>query len=281
MKESYIIFLIVLAAGCIGAAFIYYHGMANDGSANDTSINDSITVPENSSVHDAEEPERFYFFRGADGHDVQVWNSTGMLIFMTQMMIDADGSPRAYHPMPDSYLGTDDLENAGEGSEWWALALDGSGDPCVQGADDPYPGFYVSTTALADEENEDDCDPAKYVDSEEIPYFVLPEEVFYASGARLGDIGMVMNTQNGRKAYAILADLNNNHRMGEGSIALARELGIDPDPRTGGEESDVVIYAIFTGSGKWLPMGKEEITKAGQELSATYGDVENIYAGLE
>src|SRR5262252_6322375 len=63
--------------------------------------------------------------------------------------VDADGSPHAYHP--DGISGLDYLGNAGRPGHWWALVTDDgkpSGNPIIQTANDPAPGFYVSTTSL-------------------------------------------------------------------------------------------------------------------------------------
>jgi hypothetical protein len=89
------------------------------------------------------------------------------------MMIDADGAYRAYHP---ANKGLDFLANGGKPGNWWALVTENgkpSGTPVVQGPADPAPGFYISTTSLEDPAF-GRKDPRRYVDSESIPYIVLP-----------------------------------------------------------------------------------------------------------
>lgn len=61
--------------------------------------------------------------------------------FKSGMSIDADGSPKAYHP---KNIGLDDLKHAGNKGHWWALATK-NGKPVVQKS-----GYYVSTTSLQD-----------------------------------------------------------------------------------------------------------------------------------
>ena len=83
--------------------------------------------------------------------------------FEAGMAINADGAYRAYHPTPGK--GLDYLANAGEPGNWWALVTDTgkpSGRPVVQGAADPAPGYYVSTTSLADPARKK-ADPTRYV----------------------------------------------------------------------------------------------------------------------
>ena len=82
------------------------------------------------------------------------------------MTIDADGAPNAYHP---DNTGLDDLKNAGAPGYWEGLAKDKDGEPFVQGPDDPFPGYYVSATALADRSKPVN-DPTRYVDASKIPF---------------------------------------------------------------------------------------------------------------
>ena len=65
------------------------------------------------------------------------------LFFVAGMTIDADGSPRAYHPR-GSPPGLDFLANAGSPGNFFGIVTDRHGNPVVQSADDPAPGFFVS-----------------------------------------------------------------------------------------------------------------------------------------
>ena len=155
----------------------------------------------------------------------------GAFFYESGFAIDADGSPRAYHPT--DRLGLDSLSHAGHRGNWWALVTDSktkNGTPVLQGAADPAPGYFVSTTALFDRTNTNPRDPRRYVDAEKIPYVVLhPKALRYA---RLGDFATVLNLKNRKVSAAIVADESAaNLPVGEGSIALAEALGIDSSPQ--------------------------------------------------
>ena len=160
--------------------------------------------------------------------DVPIWQLPGSSAFFFDagMTVDADGAPNAYNPQN---TGLDDLANAGEPGHWDGLAKDENGNPYIQGPADPFPGFYVSCTALTNR-NKDNSDPAKYVDASKIPYVVLPGDLASQTGARLGDLFVVFNLRNGRSTYAIFGDIGT---MGEGSVALAERLRIDSNARGG------------------------------------------------
>ena len=101
-------------------------------------------------------------------------SGAGVFFYESGLAIDADGSPRAYHPT--DRLGLDSLSHAGHRRNWWALVTDNdepNGNPVVQGAADPAPGYFVSTTALYDRSNTNVRDPHRYVDAGKIPYVVL------------------------------------------------------------------------------------------------------------
>lgn len=178
--------------------------------------------------------------------------------FTSGMNIDADGSPRAYHPVADS--GSDHLANAGHKGNWWGIVTE-NGEPVIQGKDDPAPGFYVSCTSLQDATKKL-TDPARYVNSDSIPYIVLPNNKTLLAEIKMGDIAKVTNLRNGTSAYAICADAGSKDKIGEGSIFLARELGIDASPKKGGIR-DSVLYVVFAGSGNGKPRAKAAIDSIG------------------
>ena len=109
-------------------------------------------------------------------------------------------------------------------------------------------------------------DPQRYVNSSEIQYISLPPAAL--KHARLGDVAVVINLANGRWADAIIADVGPHDLIGEGSIALAEELEIDPDPRLRGAEGDV-IYVVFPQTGDGKPASQREISAtAGEAFDA-------------
>jgi len=205
-----------------------------------------------------------------DGRGIDVWRLGGVsaFFFVTGMTIDADGSPRAYHP---DNTGLDDLENA-RGDGGWAGIVVQDGEPVVQGPADPAPGYYVSQTTLEDWSKRA-TDPARYVDSEKIPFIVLPGDVARMTGARVGDFAVVRNLRNGRYSPAIFADMG--PELGEGSIALARALGINPDARRGGTYRGV-LYIVFPHSGNRRPRPLEEINDVTARLLSDCGGLDRI-----
>lgn len=203
---------------------------------------------------------------------IPVWDwseSKSFYGFVSKMAIDADGSPRAYHPQNK---GLDDLAYAGSTGNWWALVTDNgekSGNPIIQGSDDPYPGYYISTTSLNDRRYALD-DPKRYVNSEKVPYFVLPPEIIEITGTELGDIAYVYNQRNGKGCFAIFADTGPRNKLGEGSMYLAEQLGIPNNPRSGGQDADV-LYLVFPFSGNRQPRSIKEINSIGDALMKKAG----------
>lgn len=90
-------------------------------------------------------------------------------------------------------------------------------------------------------------DPAAYVDSEMIPYICVPPEI------QKGVMGVVLGCKctvsyKGRPVKeGMVADIGPRSKIGEISIAMARLLGINPDPRKGGEDRPLLTYHIFPG----------------------------------
>lgn len=191
----------------------------------------------------------------------------GPILFVSKMAVSADGAPNAYHPAD---RGTDKLSSGGVPGNWWAVATDdGStgGRPLLQRAKDPFPGYYISMTSLFDPKYSR-SNPRRFVDARNVPYFVLPHN--RTAGAELGDVGVVYYPESGRISAAIFADVGAPDAIGEGSIRLARNLGIDADPRSGGVDEGVV-YVVFPGSGRGTPMAPREIKRVSSALFNEWG----------
>lgn len=185
----------------------------------------------------------------------------GYIMYKAKMAIDADGSPRAYGP---SNSGLDYTANAGSTGNWWGVVADATGtNPIIQGPSDPYPGMYVSTTSLVNSAYAT-TNPLRYVDSENVPFFVLPSAITTSNNIHLGDIGFVFNTTNGKGCYAVFADGGPAGKLGEGSIYLANKLGINSSPKTGGTTLGIINYVVFPNSG------------AGQGTIPTITQINNI-----
>jgi hypothetical protein len=100
------------------------------------------------------------------------------------------------------------------------------------------------------------------IDAETVPFIVVPlagNGLDYGrAGFQLGSVALVI--YGGRMAYAVFADEGPHGIIGEGSYALARALGIDPDPSTGGAD-DGVTFVLFTG-GASVVMRNEDPAEA-------------------
>jgi len=190
--------------------------------------------------------------------------------FASGMTIDADGAPNAYNP---ENTGLDDLANAGSPGHWEGILQDQDGNPLVQGPGDPFPGYYISCTALADW-TKPPHDPARFVNAANIPYIVLPGDLARETGARPGDMAVVVNIWTGDYSYAIFADVGT---LGEGSIALANNLGISSDARHGGTWWGV-LYLVFPGSGDHRPKPIDAIDQQGRQLLNDWGGLAKLNA---
>lgn len=189
--------------------------------------------------------------------------------FTSGLMIDADGSPRAFNRISDR--GLDDLSNAGHPGDWWGIMTNNGetwGKPIVQGPHDPAPGFYISPTSLEDTTKRE-TDPRRYVDAMKVPYIVLSGTAAQNQNAHLGDYAVVLNKQNGKWAYAICGDDWPETKVGEGSIALAKILNIDANPREGGVD-DGVVYLIFPGSRKKPWRAEETVEQTNREAAKAF-----------
>lgn len=211
-----------------------------------------------------------------------------VLFFHGKLAVDADGAPNAYH---GDDIGIDSLGNAGKPGSWWALVCDDNGHPCSQTASDPFPGYYISTTALCDMRYSE-RDPRRYVDATKIPYIVLPKNLkeLHPSGAKVkkGDLAAVTLAKNPEKVvFAIYADVGPawgpNHEPGEGSIALAQALGHDPyvNGRVKRGMAGGVFYVVFPGSGSGKPLTAAEIAGRGKEVFATWGGRDKLAKAIK
>jgi Fungal chitosanase of glycosyl hydrolase group 75 len=202
------------------------------------------------------------------------------ITFESGMRIDADGAPHAFYP--DDKSGLDFLINArDQNGRWLGVVTDNNGQPVVQTANDPAPGFYVSTTSLEDP-NRDRADPRRYVDSEAVNYIVIPgglQAKVNNQSARLGDFAVVIRPETGAFVYAIVGDIGPRKMIGEGSIALGKALGIptnikDPDPKKRAGIDHGIVYIVFAGSGNHQPLPQQEINQNGAVLFLQWGGMD-------
>jgi hypothetical protein len=102
---------------------------------------------------------------------------------------------------------------------------------------------YQSSTAGVDSHG-------KPLDAAALPYVVVPgvssRWSYRASGIKMGSVAAVI--YNGKIEYGVVGDVGPVAIVGEASYAMAKRLGINPHPSTGGVASGVT-YVIFKGGG--------------------------------
>jgi hypothetical protein len=92
------------------------------------------------------------------------------------------------------------------------------------------------------------------LDAAVLPYVVVPLKSarfdYSKHGLTLGSVIMVV--YQGQYEFGVFGDQGPTTIIGEASYAMAKRLGIDPDPSTGGVESGV-SYIAFTGPSAVVP----------------------------
>ncbi len=145
-----------------------------------------------------------------------------VLSYRANMAVDADGdTPNVYRSL-SSYR-----------------AARARGDKGI--FQDPYKQSKTSLVWLEDGKR-------AYPNADKVPYIVVAPDLMPKSGARPGDMARV--DYNGQQLYAVVADVGPGRKLGEASMDVARSLGIDPDPKSGGldEKFQSVKYTVLAGS---------------------------------
>jgi hypothetical protein len=168
----------------------------------------------------------------------------GAVCYKAGCTVNADGAPHAYAPDDSGLSPLDYLANAGSPGNWWGIACNSGGTPYLQSPWHPAPGFYVSTTALTNNDYKADH-PSRYVDSERYCFGVIPGGKSYA---KLGDVGLALNVQTGDHMFYALADVGPKDHLGEGSILLTRCLGLNPHPKSGGTGKRIIAWMVLPNS---------------------------------
>lgn len=175
----------------------------------------------------------------------QPYSAHPYIDYQTKMVVDVDGAPNTYGPPDKPTLDT--LRNAqlkNDATQIVGYVLDENKQPVVQTAHDPYPGYYVSTTAFCDNCDGDNArDPARYIDATKVNYVVLGS-FGHRRGVRLGDLAAVHCSRTNRTEFAVVGD-DGNQSGGEGSLHLLQELGypfIDGRDGTAPREEITVRY---------------------------------------
>lgn len=185
------------------------------------------------------------------------------------MDIDADGAPKAYAPTGSGLKALDILSDGGWPNEWYAGPKGEDGKWIIQGQDDPAPGYIVSSTAW----NKGPMNrQASYVPADKVPYWVVPEQSDLLTHlAPLGTLGLAYNLSRGIYSGFVVADEGPKTHFGEGSIALASMLGVNPSPVSGGVTSGIITLFFL---GQTLEFGDwDSIHSKAGDLFVTWGGI--------
>ena len=174
--------------------------------------------------------------------------------FTADADIDADGAngqnggPPAYKT-DDS--GTELLANGGMKivngkvicAKSWARSI------VILGSDNEpevFPGGIIASMTWYHHPGKLLSDPTAYVDSETVPYIVVPSIIIQrTAGIVCGCKAQV--TWEGRSVECVVADRGPANKIGELSIAAARAVGLPSSPRNGGTERPEVLYELWPG----------------------------------
>lgn len=220
---------------------------------------------------------------------VAVWqdeDEQAALLYVSGMHIDGDGSPHAYHPKG---IGLDYNANAydKDRGKWVGVVTDAHGNPVVQGDDDLAPGYYISPTTVSDKTITHPT-ARRYVNAEEISFIAFPGKLLSPTGGadverlhigvNLGDYVIVYHIKKKVFTGAIFADVGPRYKLGEASIRVAKNLGVPPSPKNGGEDHCNVMYLIFprTHETPEWPLTEEAIQEKARELFDAWGGVEQL-----
>ncbi|MCB9277048.1 MAG: hypothetical protein H6564_23650 [Lewinellaceae bacterium] len=125
-----------------------------------------------------------------------------------------------------------------------------------------YQGYYASATSLQNglTSNKGECNCNNQVNPLEIPALVLvggKDNPLWKYGARVADLLIAYNPENGAVSYAIINDTGPNDKLGEGSVLLNMQLNkTDVLPKNrkdtyGLVTKNDVIIAMIPASGKY------------------------------
>jgi len=214
------------------------------------------------------------------------------------LAIDADGAPNAYHPS-GSPPGLDSLAAAGYPRSCSVLVCTGrtstGAHSYARTSGGPFDGFFVSMTTLMDEPTDGQGHPLygaadyrRYVDSTDIPYIAVASHAMKPfrlqrginSKRPPGELAYVVNLRNGQTSAAIFADVGTNDTLGEGSIALAKSLGLterQQSPTHGGVAAGILTI-VFPDTAAVPPWPRElsEILTAANERFVAWGGLERV-----
>jgi hypothetical protein len=149
------------------------------------------------------------------------------------------------------------------GAIWWTADMDidcdgGTGATCKSDPD------YQSSTAGV-------TSTGKPLDASTLPYVVIPMSSngfsYKTAGLKMGSVVAVI--YNNQVAYGILGDVGPAGVIGEASYAMAKKLGINASPTSGGVDSGVT-YVAFTGTGSAVTKNEDaaQAVQLGDKLAS-------------
>lgn len=235
--------------------------------------------------------------------------SSSALTFASQMQVNTDGAPDSYHPDDIGITHICNGVSVGSSCTWkaqclpefrqanaegfrgptkicfFAMVTGADGVPIIQGATDPKPGYFVSTTALH-QPGENVRTPQAQLDSNTVPFAVIPGNWQRSGepGPKLGDFGVAYRRSNGKLAYFVIGDTGPRNKLGEGSVALHQALGNDPfmmrfgvrRARKGIGGRDV-IYLLFPNSAQsGQRLDASSIERLASPLLERFGGIERL-----
>jgi hypothetical protein len=166
------------------------------------------------------------------------------------------------------------------------------GYPCMAAGNGSL-GYFISATTLTlpSRARKDGCRPQRFVDSERIPFVVLPAERL--GGVALGDIvvGVLKREDDYRIVFGIAGDTGSFDRFGEASIAFNSALLGRSTPPTGGREVDrldikapgggYIALLAFGGTSRLVgkQLSAERIARIGSKIFSEWNVGDNLRGG--
>jgi hypothetical protein len=156
------------------------------------------------------------------------------------------------------------------------------GYPCVSDG-----GYFVAATSLKQGavDSSTNCAPSQFIDSEQIPFFVLPDDDF--GKARLGDIvvARIERTNGNRVVFGVVGDTGPVAKFGEASVAFNQALLANFHPIVNGHDiwgldisGAAVTVLLLGGSNPQLGgnFSRRNIEQVGRKALAQWnGDASN------
>lgn len=229
--------------------------------------------------------------RGFDKHAPH-WGQAGQVVHCKvdgHKCVDGETKAVTCSMTPHANSGLDNLANGGRPGDLYGLAARSNGKLCIIN-DDANGGHYISPTAWNRNRASnaaskpagwhwDPCEPTNYVNSEAINYLAMPSGMTHVK-IHQGDIFAVANWDTNKIAFAIYGDAGGKvGALGEGSIALAKALGTQSDPKgrvtLPGEKMphDGLGYVAFPNSHQLVvwPLSQAQIDAEGRKLLDAWG----------